>query len=84
MTKLLIISLLLGCTGLKAEKSCDLAIDACKTLVEAQDTQISHLKQDKKDLEKKLNEESDPLIPNWLWAVMGVIVGGTVVEVLHK
>jgi len=67
-----------------ATNSCDLALNACKTLVSVEDIQVTHLKQQVKQLEQKLNQEADPIIPWWGWVVIGGVVGGLAIHEVQK
>lgn len=84
----LVIALLLSLTAYagppKEGPSCDLTLQGCVNLVKAEDAQILHLKQDVKELEKKLNQEADPLVPWWGWAALGAVAGGVGGYLLHK
>lgn len=65
-------------SGMAQSNSCDTALSACKVLVDAQSDQITHLKADMKQLEKKLDAETAPLIPWWGWSALGVLIGGVI------
>lgn len=87
MKQLIVITLILSALGAQARQQdtlCDSALNACKGLIAAQDEQAEHLKQQVKQLEKKVVEESDPLIPWWGWGIIGVVVGGITVRELSK
>jgi hypothetical protein len=52
---------------------CDLALNACKDEVDAQATQILHLKQDVHDLQDKVvdEENSAPALPWFVYILIG-------------
>ena len=80
-----ILFFLITCIPLPAANiSCDLALESCKALVTAQDQQILHLQQAVKQLETKLEQDSNPLIPWWGWMIIGGVGGGILVHEVSK
>lgn len=56
--------------------ACDLALDACKSLVEAQDKEITQLKSDQGKLAKSLvDAENRSVLPTLVWVTVGVVIG---------
>lgn len=84
MNKLLIIIILVCNIAHAATNNCDLALEACKDLVTAQDTQITHLKDAVKQLEGKVEQDTNPLIPWWGWAIIGGVVGGFLIHEVER
>jgi hypothetical protein len=52
--------------------------------VKAQDADIERLKGNVKALSTKLEEESKPSIPPWIWILLGAGAGAAVGGALHK
>jgi len=55
---------------------CEAALEDCRGVVEAQDQDISRLKQDSKQLESQLAKDNSPLLPWYAWVGIGIIAGG--------
>ncbi len=59
---------------------CQLALEACVDVVKAQDEQIKGLKADREDLANRLADaQARPLIPGWMWGVVGIAAGAFLV-----
>ena len=68
-----------------APSLCDLALDRCVAYNRAQEKQISDLQGQNKDLESRLAKAETPLlIPWYVYAAMGAVLGGFIVDKLHK
>ena len=64
-------------------KACDLALNACRDVVKAQDEQITQLKQDNQAFADALEANTkDPLLPTWAWVLIGAAAGVIVVSKL--
>lgn len=84
MGKILLVLLVLSQGVKAAESGCEGALAACQVLVQTEDTQVTHLKQSVKALEKEVQDEEPSILSWWGWMLVGGIAGGVVVEVLHK
>ncbi len=57
-------------------EACPKALHACISLSQAQDDQITQLKQDKTQLAQALAKANQaPLLPIWAWVTLGVLAG---------
>lgn len=65
---------LVGVADTAADK-CDNALHYCQDLVGEQDQAIQHLKDGTKQLENKLAQDDEPLIPWYGYAIIGLGLG---------
>jgi hypothetical protein len=63
--------------------SCPNVLNLCKTLVDSQNELITQLNANQKVLEQHLEAKSEPLLPWWAWAGLGVVAGFAVGKGAH-
>lgn len=59
-------------------KACDLALSGCEALSAEQDKQIAQLKNQVKQLENKVADETPSFLPTWAWVLIGASAGAIV------
>ena len=65
--------------------SCDPVIQSCKDLIQAQDDQVRFLRKTVSNLESQIeNDQSKPILPEWLVFIGGIVVGGILTRTLSK
>lgn len=63
----------LSCSIVTADPACDKVISQCQILVDEQDSYITTLKVQLKEVATQVEEK--PLLPGWAWFIIGSAVG---------
>lgn len=67
-------------------KACDLALEGCKKVVEAQDESIKHLKANVAELQTELvkAKENERVMPDWMLLSLAALAGFAVGSIVAK